>query len=49
MKNGQILKNKMPVPAMNFNMPLISTICGILIPPDQFLLIPMQALYNLLL
>jgi len=30
-------------------MPLISSICGVLIPPDQFKLIPLRALYNLLL
>lgn len=49
MKNGLILPKKVPVTDVMFRVPLISSICGILIPPDQFLLIPMKALYNLLI
>lgn len=49
MQNGKILPSKVPVSSQMFRLPLISAICGILIPPDQFLLIPMAALYNLLL
>lgn len=49
MQNGLILPSKVPVSTQLFRIPLLSTVCGILIPPDQFLLIPLQALYNLLL
>jgi len=49
MQNGVILPSKVPVSTQLFRLPLISSICGILIPPDQFLLIPMEALYNMLL
>lgn len=49
MQDGNILPQKIPVSSQLFRIPLISSICGILIPPDQFLLIPMEALYNLLL
>lgn len=49
MQNGQLLPAKVPVSSQLFRLPLISAICGILIPPEQFLLIPIQALYNLLL
>lgn len=49
MQNGLLLPHKVPVFTQLFRLPLISSICGILIPPDQFLLIPVKALYNLLL
>jgi hypothetical protein len=49
MKNGQILPMKIPVNTQTFRIPLISSICGILIPADQFILIPIAALYNMLL
>lgn len=49
MKDGNILPAKVPVNTQLFRIPLISSVCGIAIPIDQFLLIPMEALYNLLL
>ena len=49
MVNGQINPWKIPIPNAELRLPLISTVCGVLIPPDQFLLIPMKALYNTLL
>lgn len=49
MQNGVILPQKIPVSQAVFRIPLISSICGVLIPVDQFLLIPMKALYNLLI
>lgn len=49
MQNGMLLNKKVPVSSQLFRLPLISSICGVLIPPDQFLLIPIKALYNLLL
>jgi hypothetical protein len=49
MQNGQILAQKIPISTQLFRIPLLSTVAGILIPPDQFLLIPLQSMYNLLL
>jgi hypothetical protein len=40
MKNGKLLDTPVPVMKRTFRVPLISAICGILIPPDQFQLIP---------
>lgn len=41
MDNGHITAKPFPVSKKTFRIPLISAICGLLIPPDQFLLIPM--------
>lgn len=49
MQNGVLLDTTIPCAKKTFRVPLISAICGILIPPDQFLLIPMGSMYNLLL
>jgi len=49
MANGSIQTKPFPVSKKTFRVPLISAICGILIPPDQFLLIPMESMQNLLL
>lgn len=49
MQNGIILPQKVPIAKKTYRLPLLSAICGALIPPDQFTLIPMKALYNTLL
>ena len=38
-----------PVPVRQFSVPFLSAICGVLIPEDQFCLLPLIALYNLLI
>lgn len=43
-QNGNILPQKVPVSTKVFRFPLISSIVGVLINPDQFILIPMKAL-----
>lgn len=43
-QNGQILPHKIPVSTRTFRFPLISAIVGILIQPEQFIMIPMKAL-----
>lgn len=49
MANGKILPQPIPISRKTFRMPLISAILGILIPPDQFQLIPAAALKNIIL
>ena len=49
MKNGKLLDVPVPIFKKTFRVPLISAICGILIPPDQFQLIPTEAVKNILL
>lgn len=49
MQNGQILPHRVPLTQKKFRVPLISAILGVLIPPDQFTLIPLESLYNLIL
>jgi hypothetical protein len=44
MKNGHILKKKIPISKRTFKVPIISAILGILIPEDQFVLLPIRAL-----
>ncbi len=41
MQNGMILKTKVPMKQKTFRIPLISSVLGVLIPPDQFTLIPL--------
>lgn len=41
MQNGVILKNRIPLTKKTFRLPFISSICGVLIPPDQFTLLPL--------
>ena len=48
MAGGKLLPQSIPVRQKTFRVPLLSTIIGLLIPADQFLLIPMQALNGLL-
>ena len=40
MQNGIILNHPVPVSTRRFRIPLASSICGVLIPPDQFRLFP---------
>ena len=49
MANGKILPQPVPVMRKKFRIPLISAILGILIPPDQFQLIPAASLKNIIL
>jgi|688.fasta_scaffold335189_3 hypothetical protein len=46
---GLISALPVPVPVRKFSIPLLSTILGILIPSDQFCLLPLQVLYNVLI
>ena len=41
MQNGKLLPAKIPLTKKTFRLPFISSICGVLIPPDQFTLIPL--------
>jgi hypothetical protein len=49
MVNGKILPQPIPISRKKFRVPLISAILGVLIPPDQFQLIPAACLRNLIL
>jgi hypothetical protein len=49
MVNGKILSQPVPLARKKFRIPLISAILGILIPPDQFQLIPAASLKNIIL
>jgi hypothetical protein len=49
MANGLVLPQPVPVGLKTFRIPLISAVLGVLIPPDQFQLIPAGALKNFLL
>lgn len=49
MRNGVILPAPVPVRKRTFLMPVLSAVVGVLIPPDQYKLIPLKALMNLLL
>lgn len=40
MQNGVIIPKKIPVKKLRLQMPLLSSVLGITIPADQFLLIP---------
>lgn len=46
---GQILQAPVPISKKTFKIPFISTVLGVLIPVDQFLLIPLKALNNTLI
>lgn len=46
---GKITAKPLTVPARTFKIPLLSTIVGLLIPADQFVLIPLKTLNNFLL
>lgn len=47
MANGKILPFKIPIVKKVFKIPLISAVIGLLIPEDQFVLLPLQALNDL--
>jgi hypothetical protein len=49
MTEGRILPQPLPVGKKTFRMPLLSAILGVLIPPDQFKLIPAASLRNITL
>jgi hypothetical protein len=49
MSNGLLLPSKIPISVKRFYLPLLSSICGALIPPDSYQLIPLKALFNTLL
>lgn len=49
MQNGILLPAPVPLRRKTFRVPLISAILGILIPPDQFKLIPAASLKNIIL
>jgi len=44
MKNGLLLRKKVPITKRTFKIPIISAILGLLIPEDQFVLLPIKAL-----
>lgn len=46
---GNILQSKVPVLYRKFLIPFISSVMGILIPPESALLIPMKVLYQTLI
>jgi hypothetical protein len=49
MQNGLLLPQPVPINTKTFRIPLLSAVIGMLIPPDQFQLIPAGALKNFLL
>lgn len=50
MRNGNvILGTPLPVRRRTFLIPVLSAIVGVLIPPDQYKLLPLKAMMNLLL
>lgn len=49
MSYGKILQAPVPVAQKVFKIPFLSCIMGVLIPVDQFVLIPLQALNNTLI
>lgn len=49
MRNGLILPAPLPVRRRTFLIPLLSAVVGVLIPADQYKLIPLKSLMNLLL
>lgn len=49
MQNGIILNQKIPISRRTFKIPLLSSIIGLLIPHNQFVLIPIKALNDLLI
>lgn len=49
MMNGKIMKQKTPISKRTFKIPIISAILGLLIPEDQFVLLPIKALNDVLM
>jgi hypothetical protein len=49
MRNGKILPQPIPVNRKWFRVPLLSAILGVLIPPDQFQLIPAASMKDIIL
>ena len=49
MANGIILPQKIAVSTRTFKIPLISAVIGLLIPENQFVLLPLRSLNDLLI
>jgi hypothetical protein len=49
MQNGVILPTKIPVSQRTFKIPLLSSVIGLNIPQDQFVLLPLKALSDVLI
>lgn len=49
MVEGRILEAPIPKPRKTFRIPLISAILGVLIPPDQYQLIPAASVKDIIL
>ena len=49
MGNGNILPVGLPVQVKRFYLPLLSSVLGVLIPPQSYQLLPMKVLFNTLL
>jgi len=49
MKNGSILPQKIPISIRTFKIPLMSAILGTLIPQNQFVLLPLKCLNDILI
>jgi hypothetical protein len=47
MLNGLILQSKIPIQRRTFKIPILSAVMGLLIPHDQFVLLPIRALNDL--
>lgn len=46
---GQVSATPVPISTRKFQFPLLSSVMGVLLPADQFKLIPLKALYNVLI
>lgn len=49
MVEGKIIQSPVPLTRKTFRIPLISSILGVLIPPDQFQLIPASSVRDIIL
>lgn len=48
MRNGLLMPQPMPVRRRTFLIPVLSAVVGVLIPPEQYKLLPLKSLMNLL-
>lgn len=46
---GQVSAKPVAISTRKFQFPLLSSVIGVLLPADQFKLLPLKALYNLLI
>lgn len=46
---GKVLSAPIPISKKRFKIPLLSTVLGVLIPVDQFVMIPLKSLMNTLI